>query len=88
MPIVKKAPEIITREVKLEEPVNALLEDYARFIESNADHVINAVLKKVLWRDQDYRKWREARRTAQPAPDKVQSTERNPTHTSEPSHEQ
>ena len=88
MPIVKKAPGIITREVKLEEPVNALLEDYARFIESNADHVINAVLKKVLWRDQDYRKWREARRTAQPGPDQAHSTERNPTHTSEPSHEQ
>ena len=75
MPIVKKAPGIMTREVKLEEPVNDLLEDYARFIESNADHVINAVLKKVLWRDQDYRKWREARRTAHQVTDKVQSTE-------------
>jgi hypothetical protein len=75
MPIVKKAPGIITREVKLEDPVNQLLEDYARFIESNADHVINAVLKKVLWRDQDYRKWREARRTAQSGTDKVQPTE-------------
>jgi hypothetical protein len=48
MSIVKKAPGIMTRQVKLEEPVNELLEDYARFIESNADHVINAVLKKVL----------------------------------------
>ena len=62
MPIVKKAPEIVTREVKLEEPVNELLEDYARFIESTTDHVVNSVLKKVLWRDQDYRKWREQRR--------------------------
>ena len=75
MPIVKKAPGITTREVKLEEPVNELLEDYARFIESNADHVVNAVLKKVLWRDQDYRKWREARRNSQPAIDKGQSVE-------------
>ena len=75
MPIVKKAPATITREIKIEEPVNELLEDYARFIESNADHVINAVLKKVLWRDQDYRKWREARRTAQPNPDKGQPVE-------------
>jgi hypothetical protein len=65
MPIVKKAPSIMTREVKLEEPVNQLLEDYARFIESSPDHVINGVLKK-LWRDQDYRKWRDTRRTAQP----------------------
>ena len=74
MPIVKKAPGIITREIKLEEPVNQLLEDYARFIESSADHVVNAVLKKVLWRDQDYCKWREVRRTAQPTPDKGQPT--------------
>ena len=75
MSIVKKAPGIMTREVRLEEPVNELLEDYARFIESNADHVINAVLKKVLWRDQDYRKWREARRAAQSGTDKAQPTE-------------
>ena len=75
MPIVKKAPATMTREVKLEEPVNELLEDYARFIESNADHVVNAVLKKVLWRDQDYRKWREARRTPQSGSDKGQPVE-------------
>src|SRR3984957_6785762 len=75
MSIVKKAPGIMTREVKLEEPVNQLLEDYARFIEINADHVINAVLKKVLGRDQDYRKWREARRNSQPGSDKEQPVE-------------
>ena len=75
MPIVKKAQGITTRELKLEEPVNDLLEDYARFIESNADHVVNAVLKKVLWRDQDYRKWREARRNSHPASEKGQAVE-------------
>jgi hypothetical protein len=63
MSIVKKASAIVTREVRIEEPVSALLDDYAQFIESNADHVVNAVLKKTLWRDQDYRKWRESRRT-------------------------
>jgi len=68
MPIVKKAPEIMTREVKLEEPVNELLEDYARFIESTTDHVVNSVLKKVLWRDQDYRKWRGERRSTTASP--------------------
>src|SRR5271170_7995286 len=75
MSIIKKAPTIMTREVKLEEPVNQLLEDYARFIESSPDHVMNSALKKVLWRDQDYRKWREARRTAQPGSDKGQPVE-------------
>jgi hypothetical protein len=63
MSIVKKAPAIVTREVRIEEPVSALLDDYAQFIESNPDHVVNAVLKKTLWRDHDYRKWRESRRT-------------------------
>ena len=75
MSIIKKAPAIMTREVKLEEPVNQLLEDYARFIESSPDHVINSALRKVLWRDQDYRKWREARRAPQPGSDKGQPVE-------------
>jgi len=36
---------------------------------------VNAVLRKELWRDQEYRKWREARRTAQPGPEKAQPSE-------------
>jgi len=63
MPIVKKAPAILTREVRMEEPVSVLLDDYAQFIESSPDHVVNFVLKKTLWRDQEYRKWREQRRS-------------------------
>ncbi len=66
MPLIKKAPAIVTLEVKVEEPVKQLLEDYARFIESSPDHVVNSVIKKNLWRDQEYRKWREQHR-AQPA---------------------
>ena len=66
MPIVKKAPGVTTREVKLEEPVSQLLDDYARFIESSPDHVVNSVLKK-LWRDPEYRKWRDDRRAVQGA---------------------
>ncbi len=62
MPLIKKAPAIVTLEVKIEEPVKQLLEDYARFIESSPDHVVNSVIKRNLWRDQDYRKWREQRR--------------------------
>lgn len=71
MPIVKKAPEIMAREVKLEQPVIELVEDYARFIDSSPDHVINAVLKKVLWRDLDYRKWRSERRAEQAGTDQL-----------------
>jgi hypothetical protein len=72
MPLIKKPAAIVTLEVKLEEPVKQLLEDYARFIESSPDHVINAVLKKVLWRDLDYRKWRGERRAAQPGSTKLE----------------
>jgi len=65
MSIIKKAPAMITREFCLEEPVSLLLDDYARFIESSPDHVLNAALKKTLWRDQDYRNWREQKKSAQ-----------------------
>jgi hypothetical protein len=64
MSIIKKAPAILTREFRMEEPVSHLLDDYAQFIESSADHVLNSVVKKTLWRDQDYRKWREQKRSA------------------------
>lgn len=64
MPLIKKAPAIVTLEVKVEEPVKQLLEDYAQFIESSPDHVVNSVIKKSLWRDPEYRKWREQHRAA------------------------
>jgi hypothetical protein len=68
MSIIKKATAVTIREVRLEEPVNELLEDYARFIESSADHVLNAALKKVLSRDHDDREWREQRRSGSEKP--------------------
>ena len=67
MSIIKKAPAILVREFHMEEPVSLLLDDYAQFIESSADHVVNAAIKKTLWRDQDYRKWREQKRSADSA---------------------
>jgi hypothetical protein len=35
-----------------------LLDDYARFIESRPDHVVNSVLKKMLSKDRDYKRWK------------------------------
>jgi len=64
MSVIKKAPSILTREFRLEEPVSLLLDDYAQFIESSPDHVLNSAIKKTLWRDQEYRKWREQKRNA------------------------
>jgi hypothetical protein len=75
MSIIKKAPTILTREFRIEEPVSVLLDDYAQFIESSPDHVINAALKKTLWRDQDYRKWREQRKSAGTDGSRRESTE-------------
>ena len=65
MSIIQKPPATLTREFRLEEPVSLLLDDYAQFIESSADHVLNSAIKKTLWRDQDYRKWREQKRSAE-----------------------
>jgi hypothetical protein len=67
MSIVKKAPAMLTREVRLEQPVSELLDDYAQFIESSADYVVNCVLKRILWRDLDYRRWRDQRRALKDA---------------------
>ena len=57
MSIIKKAPAIMTREVKLEEPVNQLLEDYARFIGISAEDVLNIVLKKLIANDMEFQSW-------------------------------
>jgi hypothetical protein len=65
MSIIKKEPAILTREFRLEEPVSLLLDDYALFIESSADHVLNSAIKRTLWRDQDYRKWREQKKSTE-----------------------
>lgn len=58
MPIVQKEPTFVKREIRIEQSVSELLDDYARFIESRADHVVNSVLKKVLTKDRDYKRWK------------------------------
>ena len=75
MPIVKKAPAIQTREIQMEEPVSTLLDDYSQFVECSPDYVVNSVLKKTLWGDRDYRKWRDERR-AHASESKAAPTER------------
>jgi hypothetical protein len=67
MAFIKREHRIVSREFRLEGPVSELVDDYAKFIESSTDHVVNAALKK-LWRDQDYRKWRDERRGSHSTP--------------------
>ena len=64
MAYIKKPPELVSRSIKLEQPTNELLDDYARFVECTPDHVANSVLKKILWRDPEYRKWRAGQKIA------------------------
>ena len=66
MPYIKKPPEVVSRTLKLEQPVSELLDDYSRFVECSPDHVTNFVLKKLLWRDPEYRKWRSEKKATQP----------------------
>ena len=64
MAYIKKPPQLVSRSIQLEQPVSELLDDYSRFVECTADHVTNYVLKKLLWRDPEYRKWRAEQKTA------------------------
>lgn len=64
MAYIKKPPELVSRSLKLEQPVSELLDDYSRFSDCEPDYVANYVLKKQLWRDPEYRKWRAAQRAA------------------------
>jgi hypothetical protein len=65
MPYIKKPPEVVSRTLKLEQPVSELLDDYSRFVECFPDHVTNYVLKKLLWRDPEYCRWRSERKATQ-----------------------
>jgi len=64
MAYIKKPPQFIIRSIELEESVSDLLNEYARFVECTPDHVANSVLKKILWRDPEYRKWRAEQKNA------------------------
>jgi hypothetical protein len=58
MAIVKKPPESVNRPLQLERPVSDLLDEYARFVDCTPDYVANYTLRKTLWRDPEFRKWR------------------------------
>ena len=47
MPLIKKQAVVVPREIRIETSVGELLDDYARFIDSSADHVVNCVLEKL-----------------------------------------
>ena len=59
MPIIKKAPGIKTREVQARRARQRAARRLCPVHREQRRPRLNAALKKVLWRDQDYRKWRE-----------------------------
>ncbi len=67
MPLIKKQPAILTREFRIEAPVSELVDDYARFIESSTDHVVNAVLILCCFQDETnyamFGSWRDPERS-------------------------
>ena len=59
MSIINKPPEMVKREYELEEPIALAVENYATFIASTPDHVVNSALEMVIGRDVEFRRWRK-----------------------------
>ena len=71
MSFIKKPPETVTREFRLEEPLAQTLESYAKFIGSTPDHVVASALRFVFWKDKEFdrleKEQRKLRKSAAPA---------------------
>ena len=63
MSIINRPPEMVRREYELQDPIAVAVEKYATFIQSTSDHVVNSVLKIVIWRDVEFRRWRKRQQT-------------------------
>ena len=63
MSIISRPPEMVKREYELQEPIAAAVENYAAFIQSTPDHVVNSALKMVLSWDGEFRRWRKPQQT-------------------------
>jgi len=63
MSMINKPPEMVKRGYELQEPIAVAVEQYATFIQSTPDHVVNSELKMVIWRDAEFRRWRKQQHT-------------------------
>jgi hypothetical protein len=60
MPIIKKPavpPEIVTLEVRIEQPLIEMLDRYAEFIGSTRDHIVTSAVRLVFKKDYDFKRW-------------------------------
>ena len=65
MSIINRPPEMVKREYELQMPIAVAVEKYAAFIQSTPDHVVNSALKIVIWRDEEFRRWRKQQTQAE-----------------------
>jgi hypothetical protein len=64
MPVINKPPQIVERKYQLEDLVADAAEQYAGWIGSTTDHVVNSAVKMMLWRDKSFLAWRKSQDTA------------------------
>jgi hypothetical protein len=64
MALIKKPPETIERQFRLEEPISQLLDDYCRFVDCTPDYVTNFALRRTLARDPEYKQWKASQAAA------------------------
>ena len=60
MSVINKPPQIVERKYQLEDLVADAAEQYAGWIGSTPDHVVNSAVKMMLWRDKGFLAWRKA----------------------------
>ena len=69
MSFIKKPPAKVTREFQLDAPLAQMLDSYAQFIDSTADHVVASALRFVFSRDKEFdRLQKEQRRSRKSTP--------------------
>ncbi|MHB8527492.1 MAG: hypothetical protein ACYDD2_15255 [Candidatus Acidiferrales bacterium] len=60
MSIIKKPatpPEIVTLEVRIEQPLIAMLDRYGEFIGSTRDHIVTSAVRLVFKKDYEFKRW-------------------------------
>lgn len=60
MSIIKKPatpPEIVTLEVRAEQPLTEMLDRYAEFIGGTRDHIVTSALRLVFKKDYEFKRW-------------------------------
>jgi hypothetical protein len=58
--IIKKPanpPEIVTLEVRIEQPLIEMLDRYAEFIGSTRDHILTSAARLVFKKDYEFKRW-------------------------------